>query len=156
MIITSLVELNKIALKPFQIITLFSGYNQEHIHKSTFDYLNEINNKSFECFYYFNRNEKKIIVDIQYHLTDDEIIYLNWNFTKQRCNDLELTYLDEIFSDSIINTGLSGNILNIKDSFNYHEILISTMKYYHTVFDEPILLRIDNYKENMFFIYNGE
>jgi hypothetical protein len=64
--------------------------------------------------------------------------------------------IHEIMSDTLINLYLSSNILNKYSVDGYYENLIDVVKYHHTMFDKPIILRIDNYNGNKFFMYNGE
>ena len=151
-------KLKDITLKPFQYITLFSGYKDELIYTNESIYIPYMfmqQKENEHIHFYLNDDSKPVIIDIFYEINDYNV-YLNWNFVKYRCKELEVSNMDEIFSDSIINTGLSGNILNIRDSFNYYDILMSTMKYYYDHLHESIILRLDNYDGNKFYIYNGK
>lgn len=145
-------ELDNLSITPFQIVTLLTGYTDEELVND--DSFKTLNNDVDEKIIFFLKDKSPVIVDIYYPLKNNNL-YLNWAFVKEICKSKKHSYLNEIFSDTAINISLSHNLLNLKHAFDYKDNLIDTVDYYYKQLHVNIIIRIDSYFGNKFFIYKG-
>jgi len=154
-------KLKREELKPFQNITILyfedvNIYDSENISidlSMNFQSNIPLDNQVDELLStYFDGYESKIF-DISY-MGNNKQIFLNWSFVKQRAKQMKMKTSYEILSDSLMNICLSSNLL-VKDTFDYYGNLMNTLSYYaKSLSYKQLILRIDNYNGNKFFVYN--